>query len=76
MLTFFADTGQTNEFLHFKQDLIYLLMSCIVVHNFSVSPCRPLLHAKLSGTNLVIGPCRVNLSVWRPNGGFKAPLGL
>jgi len=54
-----AGGGQTNEFLQFKLDLICLPMNC---GSFTIRSCRPLPHAKLSGTNPDIGTCHVNLS--------------
>jgi len=61
-LVFFAVGGQTNGFSQFKVDSICFptFSHC---GSFSIGPLRPLPHAKLSGTNLKIGTCRVNFSV-------------
>jgi len=63
---FFA-AGQTNEFLQFKGDLIYLPLFQNTGY-FSIRSCRPLPHAKLSGANPEIGTRRVDFSAHRPNG--------
>ena len=56
---FFAARGQTTELLQFKIDLNRLSMvkNC---GSFSVRSCRPLPHAKLSGTNPEIGTLGVS----------------
>ena len=57
----FCAGGQANGFSQFKIDSICLPLfpNC---GSFSIEPCRPLPHAKLSGTNLKIGSYHVNFS--------------
>ena len=59
---FFAVCGRTIGLLQFKVDSICLSMF-LHCGSFSTGPCRPLPYAKLSGTNLEIGTCRVKFSV-------------
>jgi len=61
---FFSAGGQSNQFSQFKVDAV---CSPIFLHcgSFSFRSRRPLLYAKLSGTNLKMGACRGDFSINR-----------